>query len=217
MIPDPRHLAPCHWRKCAFSAAPIGQLNPICVEVAVRDRLMDIGRWIAPLFLAAQLFMISVFVVYAWRFRGRTLSADPAQWGQFGDFVGGLLNPVLSSATLTLICATALLQHRQLEETRREAAAVAAATSRAEGVLARQVRALESSVQLIALSQLTNYADGWVRNLRTAELTDVEMNIGNAWKERRNELSAQLEALYADLSKGISATSVEAKREGLKS
>lgn len=60
-----------------------------------------------------------VLLVYAANFFGK-LSGDPAAWGQFGDYVGGLLNPTFSLLALLALLATLGLQLRELRMSVRE-------------------------------------------------------------------------------------------------
>jgi uncharacterized membrane protein len=45
-----------------------------------------------------------------------TLSNDPAAWGQYGDYIGGLLNPIFSSLAFSGLVVTIVLQARQIDE-----------------------------------------------------------------------------------------------------
>lgn len=45
-----------------------------------------------------------------------TLSSDPAVWGQYGDYIGGLLNPIFSSLAFSGLVVTIVLQARQMDE-----------------------------------------------------------------------------------------------------
>lgn len=45
-----------------------------------------------------------------------TLSNDPAAWGQYGDYIGGLLNPIFSSLAFGGLVVTIILQARQIDE-----------------------------------------------------------------------------------------------------
>jgi hypothetical protein len=49
------------------------------------------------------------------QFHDRPFSDDPAHWGQAGDFIGGLLNPIVSLATLviTVYIAFLLKEHEE--------------------------------------------------------------------------------------------------------
>lgn len=47
-----------------------------------------------------------------------TLSSKPEVWGQYGDYVGGLLNPIFSSLAFSGLIVTIVLQARQIDEAR---------------------------------------------------------------------------------------------------
>lgn len=72
-------------------------------------------RWLLalPLLIAAL-----AIVIYAWTFRHLPHHQDPGAWGTFGDYFGGLLNPVVSTLTLFVAIAVWKLQKSELEETR---------------------------------------------------------------------------------------------------
>lgn len=57
--------------------------------------------------------------MYAWRFFG-PLSDQPGTWGQFGDYVGGILNPTFSFLALLALLATLGFQVRELRISTRE-------------------------------------------------------------------------------------------------
>lgn len=48
------------------------------------------------------------------------VSPDQDTWGQFGDFVGGVLNPVIGLLTVYLVLVSVRLQRKELRETRAE-------------------------------------------------------------------------------------------------
>lgn len=56
---------------------------------------------------------VVVVAVYVWQFHG-PLAKEPEKWGQFGDYVGGLLNPTFSLLALLALLATLGLQVREL-------------------------------------------------------------------------------------------------------
>ena len=58
-----------------------------------------------------------VMLTYAAWFNG-SLSQSQEHWGQFGDFVGGTVNPVLSCLSLLALLLTVNLQLRQLRHGR---------------------------------------------------------------------------------------------------
>lgn len=69
------------------------------------------------LIAAVVLFVVTVavYAVYAIHFWGRELG-DQENFGQFGDFVGGVLNPLLSSITIILLVLSFRVQADQLKQ-----------------------------------------------------------------------------------------------------
>jgi hypothetical protein len=65
---------------------------------------------------AAALLVIGFF---AFKFFG-PLSNDPGKWGEFGDYIGGVLNPTFSFLALISLLATLGLQTRELRISARE-------------------------------------------------------------------------------------------------
>lgn len=57
---------------------------------------------------------------YVLRFLGAEVSADPAAWGQAGDFFGGVLNPLFAFLAFYWLTRSVLLQKLELSETREE-------------------------------------------------------------------------------------------------
>ncbi|MEN9886242.1 MAG: hypothetical protein RL758_820 [Pseudomonadota bacterium] len=55
---------------------------------------------------------------YAITFHKLPHNEAPAAWGQFGDFLGGLLNPIVSICTLVVAIAVWKLQRVEMEQTR---------------------------------------------------------------------------------------------------
>lgn len=58
--------------------------------------------------------LVGTILFYAAHFGG-DFSTQQDVWGQFGDYVGGVLNPILSFLALMALILTVLLQSRQLE------------------------------------------------------------------------------------------------------
>ena len=61
--------------------------------------------------------VLGVFVIYIYKFH-YPLSETHADWGTFGDYFGGILNPVIAAFAFWLIAKTYELQKRELEATR---------------------------------------------------------------------------------------------------
>lgn len=75
---------------------------------------------IANLVVIGMVVIVLVFGIYFLFFWNHKFSSDPAAWGQFGDFIGGTANPILSFITLVLLALTLGLQNRQLNISSRE-------------------------------------------------------------------------------------------------
>ncbi|QET03912.1 hypothetical protein FOB72_17240 (plasmid) [Cupriavidus pauculus] len=63
---------------------------------------------------------ISVVAAYALNFISLPFSEKGEAWGQFGDFIGGTINPVVGLATVYLVLVTVKLQRRELQASLRE-------------------------------------------------------------------------------------------------
>lgn len=68
----------------------------------------------------------------------KNLSLDPGVWGQFGDFVGGILNPAIGLVTIYLVLVNVRLQRRELKATVREMRASNAALENQSKLQERQ-------------------------------------------------------------------------------
>lgn len=82
-----------------------------------KNRDWLIWCWQGIVLLAA----ISVTGFYFWFFYEklkRPFSVDPEQWGQFGDFIGGVLNPLMAFAAFYWLTQSVKVQKNELLETR---------------------------------------------------------------------------------------------------
>jgi hypothetical protein len=65
---------------------------------------------------AAALF--TVILVFVLRFFTTSVSEDISHWGQFGDYIGGLMNPVIAILTLIGVWTGVSIQRKELKETK---------------------------------------------------------------------------------------------------
>ncbi|NRF14118.1 hypothetical protein [Vibrio coralliilyticus] len=66
------------------------------------------------------LIIISIVSFYAFHFQELEISTDPEKWGPFGDFFGGVLNPILAFFSFLALLYTIHIQQNELELTREE-------------------------------------------------------------------------------------------------
>lgn len=74
------------------------------------------------LLLLPATFALGAITVYTVVFRSMPATENPAAWGTFGDFIGGLMNPLVSVLTLFVAISVWKLQKAELELTRNEMA-----------------------------------------------------------------------------------------------
>lgn len=71
--------------------------------------------------LASTVFVAAVVAVFAYGFTFRNLSiGDPAAWGQFGDYFGGVINPIVGMITVVLVIITLSTTRREAAEQRKQ-------------------------------------------------------------------------------------------------
>lgn len=76
---------------------------------------------------AAILAWLLAVVVYVWHFWFRHLwfwcdLGTRAEWGQFGDYIGGVVNPIVGLATVVMVVQTLRVTRSEAKETRTELA-----------------------------------------------------------------------------------------------
>ncbi len=82
----------------------------------IKDILAADGRHLGfsiVIFVVAVLLLVAGVVAYIATF-GANLSGSPSRWGQFGDYIGGVLNPGFSLLALAALLYTIHLQSREL-------------------------------------------------------------------------------------------------------
>lgn len=72
------------------------------------------------IFIMIFVLVLAVFPIYTYweSFGDRDRSTNPEQWGQLGDYIGGLLNPIIALATLISVLYAIFLQKQELGETK---------------------------------------------------------------------------------------------------
>ena len=98
---------------------------------------------------ALALLTFGSYIAWFWLLREQSLATDTETWGQLGDYVGGLLNPVVAYFAFYWLTKSVALQKEELAETRR--ALVETAQSQAE-----QAISASTSVRVAALTALIN-------------------------------------------------------------
>lgn len=72
---------------------------------------LPIAKYLIPI---AIIVIILVFIIYILVFQGG-LSNEQGDWGQFGDYFGGVLNPILGFFTIILLIITLSISYQTLK------------------------------------------------------------------------------------------------------
>jgi hypothetical protein len=117
---------------------------------ATEEQLSNVIAGIAAFALCSAFVTIVVYTLHFW---GSTLSDKQEAWGQFGDYVGGLLNPIIALCALVLLALGTQIQRRILRETRSQAERARFATEWGSMVtLLADVKHRDSSAKLIEIA-----------------------------------------------------------------
>ncbi len=94
---------------------------------------------ILPIILIVLIISVIGFYIYHFYFKlSYSLSTEAGTWGTFGDYIGGLLNPIFAFASFMALLYTIKLQSEELKATREELARSAKAQEHSEKALAEQ-------------------------------------------------------------------------------
>lgn len=91
--------------------------------------------WPGVLLIAAMILAFSYFIYFS-LILGQPASIDADKWGQFGDFFGGILNPIVAFAAFYWVRKSVLLQKKEMRETSQALADAA----RSQSLIVRQGR-----------------------------------------------------------------------------
>jgi hypothetical protein len=85
----------------------------------VDDEHVRLPYWLKASLTVVIFAVIGILMLYRWRFPG--IWGDQEIFAQFGDFIGGTINPLLGFATIGLLVWSINIQLKELRETRIEA------------------------------------------------------------------------------------------------
>jgi hypothetical protein len=84
-------------------------------DLAQLDRSIARSQWIG---LAVISLALLLYAGWFWMLKSKPLSEDSGSWGEFGDYVGGLLNPLVAYFAFYWLTRSVRLQKEELFETR---------------------------------------------------------------------------------------------------
>jgi hypothetical protein len=163
------------------------------------------------LLLIAGFALIAAVSWYAFRF-GPEPSGSREVWGQFGDYLGGTLNPIFGFLTLVAIVMTLAVQSRQLEisheqlslsraeleATREELRKSAEAQIETSIALRQQARLAALSAKIAAVTAAIEAIDQQLNRIAMSKNVVVAMIDPQGLRSQRAHLSEKLQALIAE-------------------
>ena len=145
--------------------------------------------------------MLLAYLGWFWYINSAKLSDEPEAWSQFGDFIGGVINPIVAYAAYYWLTRTVVLQKEELLETRKT-------LQDSSSSQALQAQYSRNSVRASALSALINSIMVEVQTQRmqlqfiieqssmhqagSARLFDGSMLTGHKLQEHINVLNNQI-------------------------
>lgn len=123
------------------------------------QKLQSQIAWSKRLAVGAIFIVIAAYVVQFGLVLGEPLSGDAETWGQFGDYVGGALNPLIAFLAFYWLTQSIQLQREELSETRK------ALQDSARAQLKQEQHALKTA-RINALSALLTSHNNDITNVR---------------------------------------------------
>lgn len=139
----------------------------------IRDSKFFSTQLLIMLFLTSVGGIIMTYVIYV---GGFSFSKDPAHWGQFGDYIGGTLNPLIGLASLTAIIYAVRLQIKQLTVSREELSATRIELEASRKAQEDTSRSLQGQLQNLRVQQFESTFFKLVESLRHS-IVKVEVDI----------------------------------------
>lgn len=107
-------------------------------------------RWWLISIAVVALLAVGVYIGWFAGHLGLRLSHDPGSWGQFGDYLGGFLNPLIAAAAFYWLTQSVRIQHTELTATREALRETAVSQAEMASAQAQQVRTLRLTALMTA-------------------------------------------------------------------
>lgn len=134
---------------------------------------INISKVMIGLAIFAFVIIAIVYFVYFRNFSG-SVSLKHDVWGTFGDFIGGVLNPILSFVAFIALLLTIVLQSHELKFTRYELRLSRETQQKSKESIEAQVIMMKDSATLSALGNIyTHYSESYGENDETNILKNV--------------------------------------------
>ena len=149
-------------------------------------------------YFAAGLIAV-VALSYVLKFYGSGPSNDPASWGQFGDYIGGMLNPVIAYLAFYWLTQSIVLQREELSATKD-------ALRESANAQLKQERHASKTAKINALSTLISSHNSDISSVRgNMEFVTGQLHHGHAVFSPQGHQMPPRQAieLLAEMTRGL--------------
>lgn len=110
----------------------------------------------------------TALLAYVVRFFNHKFSSDPAEWGQLGDYLGGILNPLIAFGAFLWLVASVRIQKTELEATR-------VALTESQEAQAQQAKVSLLAARIETLNIELSSVVGQLNHYRTRQLNLLDL------------------------------------------
>jgi hypothetical protein len=182
------------------------------LETVDSKKMVWVLSWVVA---SAAACLAAAYFAYFQEFHGG-FSAKQETWGQFGDFIGGTVNPLLSFLSLLALVFTVVLQTRQLENSREELAnskielqatreemrRSAEAQSEMAAASHAQAKYANISARLSALQAALSVASESLAQAQRAGVLAGQIELHNSLLQRKERLAGEILRITDELLRG---------------
>lgn len=152
-----------------------GQVNGGEQQLKQLERKVRTWKWMVTGFAVC---LVATYLIYFGVHLGQSAATDASTWGTFGDFVGGLMNPVVAFAAFFWLTESVKIQKQELADTRAELSKA----SEAQNLLVENGR---ESVRLAAMTALLNINQNQIAHYEQ-RIAACEAGISDSITQQRN-------------------------------
>ncbi|HOY24708.1 MAG TPA: hypothetical protein PK002_16240 [Cellvibrio sp.] len=170
------------------------------------DKPLIAQRWALLAALAAYVIFLAIYLLsrdipYV------QVRADAAAWGQFGDYVGGVINPVVGLITIWLLTASLKQSQKEMALTRKALQDAEASQKATEAALRDQIKVSEQARDMnnaIAMLQHLNIKDSdLLEAIQRSVSKQAKANLQKSLEDCRGRIGVLTEILDAEAERII--------------
>jgi len=119
------------------------------MELEGMVKAVNITRWIVGMIFGLS---VGTYFVWFWLINGHGFSQDSAIWGSFGDFVGGILNPLIAFCAFYWLTISVSIQKAELKDTKQALVDSSMAHKKQSWLIENQIKINTEQTRLTAIN-----------------------------------------------------------------